>query len=118
MESESGEAGTESETGETGTEREANGTNSGRRKRGRGRQGGGRRRNDRGQFVETVDEAAILDLLERLPGPVITTTDVADRYDITTEGARRKLNDLCADGVLDRRKSGQTRVYWRVGGDR
>ena len=45
---------------------------------------------------------------------MITTSDVAETYDITTEGARRKLNDLCDQGLLDRRKSGQTRLYWRV----
>jgi DeoR/GlpR family transcriptional regulator of sugar metabolism len=64
--------------------------------------------------VETVTDEDILDLLTHLPGPVITTTDVAETFDMTTEGARRKLNDLCDEGVLDRRKSGQTRVYWRI----
>jgi hypothetical protein len=80
------------------------------------RRGRRRRRNDRGQYVEEVTADDILELFDRLPGPVLTTTDIAERYDITTEGARRKLNDLCGDGVLDRRKTGQTRVYWRVDG--
>lgn len=73
-----------------------------------------RRRNDRGQYVERMTEEEILDLLERLPGPVIATTDVAEHFDSTTEGARRKLNDLCDAGRLDRRKVGGTRVYWRT----
>ena len=75
---------------------------------------GRRRRNDRGQYVSKVAEDDILDLLDTIPGPVITTTDVAETFDMTTEGARRKLNDLCDEGILDRRKSGQTRVYWRI----
>lgn len=88
------------------------------RRRGRDeKRTGRRRRNDRGQYVETVSEAEILDLLDRIPGPVLTTSDLADTFDITTEGARRKLNDLCDAGLLDRRKSGQTRVYWRAGGE-
>ncbi|MGM0372333.1 MAG: hypothetical protein ACQEQJ_07505 [Halobacteriota archaeon] len=73
-----------------------------------------RRRNDRGQYVEQMTESEILALLDRIPGPVIATTDVAEHFDSTTEGARRKLNDLCDAGVLDRRKVGGTRVYWRA----
>jgi len=61
-----------------------------------------------------VTETEVLDLFEQIPGPVITTTDLAETYDMTTEGARRKLNDLCDVGALDRRKTGRTRVYWRI----
>ncbi|WP_070365527.1 DeoR/GlpR family DNA-binding transcription regulator [Halodesulfurarchaeum formicicum] len=81
----------------------------------RGRGDRSRRRNDRGQYVEQMTESEILALLDRIPGPVIATTDVAEHFDSTTEGARRKLNDLCDAGVLDRRKVGGTRVYWRAG---
>lgn len=83
----------------------------GRRK---GGNGVGPRRNDQGQYVERMTEDEILNLYERLPGPVIATTDVAEHFDSTTEGARRKLNDLCDAGVLERRKVGGTRVYWRT----
>lgn len=112
---------------ESGDGRHADGDCSGGRKHekagrgGRGKGGrrggrsGGRRRNDRGQYVETTTDEDLIALLERLPGPVITTSDVAETFDITTEGARRKLNDLCDRGILDRRKSGQTRLYWQVG---
>ncbi|MGM0399430.1 MAG: hypothetical protein ACQEQY_10630 [Halobacteriota archaeon] len=81
---------------------------------GRGREGRGRRRNDRGQYVDAVTEQEILALFEETPGPVLTTSDLAEVYDMTTEGARRKLNDLCDAGILDRRKTGRTRVYWRI----
>ncbi|MDZ7849502.1 MAG: hypothetical protein U5K70_01360 [Halodesulfurarchaeum sp.] len=73
-----------------------------------------RRRNERGQYVERMSEEEIFDLLDRVPGPVIATTDVAAHFDSTTEGARRKLNDLCDADRLDRRKVGGTRVYWRT----
>ena len=63
-----------------------------------------------------MTEEEVLELLERVPGPVLTTTDLAEAYDMTTEGARRKLNDLCDAGFLDRRKTGRTRVYWRIDG--
>lgn len=61
-----------------------------------------------------MTETEVLDLFEQIPGPVITTTDLAETYDMTTEGAKRKLNDLCDAGLLDRRKTGRTHVYWRV----
>lgn len=82
--------------------------------RGRGEGKRTRRRNDRGQYVEQMTESEILDLFEYVPGPVIATTDVAAHFDSTTEGARRKLNDLCEEGLLDRRKVGGTRVYWQT----
>jgi hypothetical protein len=75
-----------------------------------------RPRNDRGQYVDRMTESEILDLLERLPGPVIASTDVAEHFDSTTEGARRKLDGLCDSGRLDRRKVGGTSVYWRPEG--
>lgn len=86
----------------------------GGRQRDGGRSGKRRRRNDQGQYVERMTETEILDLFEVVPGPVIATTDVAEHFESTTEGARRKLNDLCDAGVLDRRKVGGTRVYWRT----
>jgi hypothetical protein len=86
------------------------------KRRGRGEGGRSQRRNDRGQYVEQMTESEILDLFQTIPGPVIATTDVAEHFDSTTEGARRKLNDLCDEGLLDRRKVGGTRVYWRIDG--
>jgi len=54
-------------------------------------------------------------VFDAVEGPVVTTTDVSDVLGITTEGARRKLNDLVTDGALRRRKTGRTVVYWRTG---
>ncbi|MFW6384333.1 MAG: hypothetical protein ACOCZC_02935 [Halodesulfurarchaeum sp.] len=88
----------------------------GRRAGGTGSRGESRRRNDRGQYVEQMTEEEILSLLDHVPGPVIATSDVAEHFDSTTEGARRKLNDLCDRGLLDRRKVGGTRVYWKAEG--
>lgn len=108
----------------TDTESRSGGHSGGKSGKNRRRAGGdrsgrrgerSRQRNERGQYVEQMSKGEILDLLERLPGPVIATTDVAEHFDSTTEGARRKLNDLCDDGLLDRRKVGGTRVYWRNG---
>lgn len=95
---------------QTARSRTRNSDKSGPKHGGEGR----RQRNARGQYVERMTETEILALFERLRGPVIATTDVAEHFDSTTEGARRKLNDLCDTGLLDRRKVGGTRVYWRT----
>lgn len=94
---------------------------SGRGKRCGGRRGQGcgdrrreRRRDDQGQFVETADREAVLSVFDAVEGPVVTTTDVSDVLGITTEGARRKLNELVTDGPLRRRKTGRTVVYWKM----
>lgn len=94
---------------------------SGRGKRGGGRRTGGRGdrrrerlRDDQGQFVETADRESVLSVFDAVEGPVVTTTDVSDVLGITTEGARRKLNELVADGPLRRRKTGRTVVYWKM----
>ncbi|CCQ33962.1 hypothetical protein HLRTI_002227 [Halorhabdus tiamatea SARL4B] len=44
----------------------------------------------------------------------MTTTDVGDVLGITTEAARGKLNELVGNGILRRRKTGRTVVYWET----
>lgn len=76
-----------------------------RRRRGRARDGCGR-------FAETVDGEDVLGVFGAVDGPVVTSTDVADVLGISTESARRHLNELVAEGPLRRRKTGRTVVYW------
>jgi predicted ArsR family transcriptional regulator len=73
-----------------------------------------RERNDSGRYVETVGQDDILMTFDAVNGPVITSTDVADHLDCTTEAARQKLKRLVEDGALARRRTGRTFVYWRV----
>ena len=79
----------------------------GRRRRGRARDGCGR-------FAETVDGEDVLGVFGAVDGPIVTSTDVADVLGVSTESARRHLNNLVAAGPLRRRKTGRTVVYWRV----
>lgn len=78
-----------------------------------------------------VGEAQVVDtwILRRLPsmlsttfsrvrGPVITSSDVAEDRDCTTETARRKLTELHAQGEVDKRTTGRTTVWWLTGGER
>ncbi|WP_136687747.1 helix-turn-helix transcriptional regulator [Halorhabdus amylolytica] len=73
-----------------------------------------RERSDTGEFVEAVSHSRVLDVFHSVSGPVVTSTDVAEDLDCSTETARRKLGELYRDGVLDRRKSGRTVVWWVV----
>ena len=75
----------------------------------------GRSRDADGRFTETVAPEAVQEVFTAVEGPVVTTTDVADVLGISTEAARLKLNDLVSEGVLRRRKTGRTVVYWHPG---
>ena len=73
-----------------------------------------RERDDRGQYVETVGPEDVLDVFDAVDGPAITSSDVAEYLECTTEAARQKLQRLVEDGTLDRRKTGRTVIYWRA----
>lgn len=77
----------------------------------------GRERDESGQYVETVGPDKVLDVFQQVQGPVVTSSDVANALDCTTEAARQKLTKLYEEGVLDKRKTGRTVVYWRVSSD-
>jgi len=72
-----------------------------------------RERDESGQYVETVGPTAVVDVFETVDGPVITSSDVAEVLDCTTEAARQKLGTLVDEGTLGVRKTGRTKVYWR-----
>jgi len=74
-----------------------------------------RERNDAGQFTERVTLDAVLGVFDQVRGPVVTSSDVADALDCTTEAARQKLTRLFDQGRVDRRKTGRTTVWWRTG---
>jgi hypothetical protein len=75
-----------------------------------------RERDKSGQYVETVGLDDVLGVFDRVRGPVITSSDVAEVLDCTTEAARQKLKQLHERGEVDRRKTGRTVVWWRTGG--
>lgn len=72
----------------------------------------GRERSDEGTFVEWVTLDAVLGVFEEVRGPVITSSDVAEHLDCTTEAARQKLRRLHERGDVERRKTGRTVVWW------
>lgn len=76
-----------------------------------------RERTDEGTYAETVTPEGVLGVFDAVEGPVITSSDVADVLDCTTEAARRKLRRLVDRKTLAYRKTGRTNVYWRTDAD-
>jgi len=73
-----------------------------------------RERSESGRYVETVTLEDVFDTFDKVRGPVITSSDVSEALDCTTEAARQKLNKLHERGDVDRRKTGRTVVWWRT----
>ena len=71
-----------------------------------------RERTETGEFVETVTLDRVVSAIPAVDAPVVTTRDVADRLDCTTEAARQKLAQLTEQGRVDRRKVGGRAVVW------
>jgi hypothetical protein len=71
-----------------------------------------RKRNDRGQYVETVTEEAVLNVLRTAETPVVTAKEVGERLGCTSEAARQKLLALLDQETVARRKVGAGAVVW------
>lgn len=53
-----------------------------------------RERSESGEFIETITPEAVLSVFDRVMGPAITSADVSNELDYTTEAARQKLRRL------------------------
>jgi len=74
---------------------------------------GDRKRNQEGQYVETVTRERVLAALENADEPVMATGDVADALECSREAARLKLTDLADDGEVERHDvRGAVVVWW------
>lgn len=73
-----------------------------------------RERNESGRYVESVTPETVLDLFEEVEGPALTSGDVRDRYNVTTDTAKRKLQKLEQRGLVGSRVSSGRTIYWRT----
>lgn len=71
-----------------------------------------RERSESGRFVETVTHERVLSTFSAVEGPVVTSSDVAERLDCTPDAARGKLEELYREGRLGRRETAGRVVYW------
>jgi hypothetical protein len=70
-----------------------------------------------GLYAEKAPLDAVREVFDRVRGPVVTSSDVAEHLDCTTETARRKLKELYEQGAVDKRTTGRTTVWWFTGGE-
>jgi DNA-binding FadR family transcriptional regulator len=74
---------------------------------------GDRKRNQDGQYVETVTRERVLAALKDADEPIMATGDVADALKCSREAARLKLTELAEDGEVERRNvRGAVVVWW------
>jgi len=60
-----------------------------------------------------IDEIEILRLFALSSEPVLTTSEVMDRFDISQQAAYYRLRNLEADDYLESKKIGaKARVFW------
>ena len=71
-----------------------------------------KRRGDGGEFVETVGPDDVLAVFDDVPGPVVTSADVADALSCSDETARKKLDALVEEGRVKKRTSAGRNLYW------
>ena len=73
-----------------------------------------RERSETGEFVESVTLAAVLDVFTQVPGPVVTSADIADTLDCSRETARRKLGTLQDQQAVESRETAGRVIWWRT----
>jgi Fic family protein len=79
--------------------------------------GNDKKRAKGGEFTTRVSLEDVLGVFEQVEGPIVTTGDVADTYDCSSESARQKLFTLEEQGRVKRRKPGQQSFWWRTDND-
>lgn len=73
-----------------------------------------RERNEAGRYVESVTPETVLRLFDEVEGPALTSGDVRERYDVTSETAKRKLQTLEERGLVGSRTASGRTIYWRI----
>jgi Fic family protein len=68
------------------------------------------------QGKKTVKDEGIIQMFQESSDPVFSAPECAERWNMTTEGARGRLESLADQGILEKKKSGhRTTVYWLPG---
>ena len=64
------------------------------------------------QYSETITIDRVRQVLRIVEGPVVTSADIASELGVTSDAARRKLNEHHARGMLGKRKTAGRNIYW------
>ncbi|WP_132058302.1 helix-turn-helix domain-containing protein [Halorussus amylolyticus] len=71
-----------------------------------------RERNESGEYVEQVTPDAVLDVFETADLPVLTATEVSEELDCSRASAYNKLEQLVAQGEIQKKKVGARAVVY------
>lgn len=77
-----------------------------------------RERSETGEFVETVTLDDVLAVFNQVPGPIVTSADIADTLDCSRETARRKLTLLQEQHTIESRETAGRVVWWLTENER
>lgn len=65
------------------------------------------------QGKKTMTDRDIIEMFRESSDPVFSASECAQRWDMSTQGARNRLEKLTNEGVLTKKKPGsRTAVYW------
>ncbi len=76
----------------------------------------GRKRNDHGQYVETVPLDRVLAEFETAAEP-LTATEISDSLGVSNRSVLNKLNTLHERGEIGRKEVGASAVVWWADGE-
>jgi predicted transcriptional regulator len=60
----------------------------------------------------TVSDEEFLETFAQSDFPVLGSSDLADKFGMTVQGASKRLKNLEESGYLDSRSLGNARAYW------
>jgi len=61
-----------------------------------------------------VTDTEILDFIQQIPDPVVTSKEVAQEFDIRRQSAHERLEKLNEEGTVSRKDVGPS-VVWYIG---
>lgn len=67
---------------------------------------------DMPQGRRTVSDDEIVRFMEESPDPAFVTSEIADELEMSTEGARNRLENLRDEGRIHRKKPASRSVIW------
>lgn len=59
-----------------------------------------------------VSDSEIMEYIEQAADPFLTTREIADEFDYSPKGIRKRLKPLHEDGQLGRKRAGTSDIWW------
>lgn len=60
----------------------------------------------------TISDEEILAIIQEIEDPVATTREIADAIELSRRGTYQRLEQLADDGLLRKKKVGETGAVW------